>query len=87
MDPVRSLYYIEPQMGHVTMFCTSWILDRALIQRRLCLVFVKIMEPGKWDIIMRYRVIATPKPSSTDIGESESKLGDARFISFYFPCY
>ena len=29
VDPVRSLYYIGPWMGHVTMFCTRWILDRA----------------------------------------------------------
>ena len=26
---MRSLYYIGPQMGHVTMFCTSCILGRA----------------------------------------------------------
>ena len=29
-DPVRSLYYIRPRMSHVTMFCTSCILGRAL---------------------------------------------------------
>ena len=29
MDSVRSLYYIGPRMGHVTMFSTGWILDKA----------------------------------------------------------
>ena len=29
VDPVTSLYYMGPRMGHVTMFYTSWILDRA----------------------------------------------------------
>ena len=26
---MRSLYFVGPRMRHVTMFCTSWILDRA----------------------------------------------------------
>ena len=26
------------------------------VQRRLCLIFVKIMDPGNWDIIVWYRV-------------------------------
>ena len=30
VNPVRSLYYIGSRMGHVTMFCTSCILGKAL---------------------------------------------------------
>ena len=26
---MRLLYYIGSRMGHDTMFCTGWILDRA----------------------------------------------------------
>ena len=31
------------------------------VQRRLCLIFVKIMDLGKWDITMRYRVTRYPR--------------------------
>ena len=31
------------------------------VQRRLCPIFVKIMDPDKWDIIMRYRVTQYPR--------------------------
>ena len=44
---VRSLYYIGPQIGHVTMFCTGCILGRATVQRRLCPIFVKLCVPVK----------------------------------------
>ena len=30
MDLVRSLCYIAPRMGHVIIYCTGWVLDRAL---------------------------------------------------------
>ena len=42
-------------MGHVTMFCTGWILDRSP-HTKYYMIFVKIMDPGKWDIIVRYQV-------------------------------
>ena len=28
MDPLRSLCYIGPQMGHVIVYYTGWVLDR-----------------------------------------------------------
>ena len=28
MDPVRSLCFIGPRMGHVIVYCTCWVLDR-----------------------------------------------------------
>ena len=31
------------------------------VQRRLCPVFVKIMDPGKWDITVRYWVTRYPR--------------------------
>ena len=36
-----------------------WI--ELLVQRRLCMVFIKIMDPGKWDITLRYRVTRYPR--------------------------
>ena len=29
MDPVRSLCYIGPWMGHVMVYCIGWVFDRA----------------------------------------------------------
>ena len=29
MDPVQSLCYIGPHMGHVIVYWTGWVLDRA----------------------------------------------------------
>ena len=29
MDPVLSLCYTGPWMGHVILHCTGWVLDRA----------------------------------------------------------
>ena len=31
------------------------------VQRRLYLIFVKIMDPGKWDITVQYRVTQYPR--------------------------
>ena len=47
MDLVRSLYYIGPQMGHVTMFCTSYILGRAPRKNETLSDFVKLWVPIK----------------------------------------
>ena len=31
------------------------------VQKRLCPIFVKIMDPDKWDITVRYRVTRYPR--------------------------
>ena len=31
------------------------------VQRRLCPIVVKIIDPGKWDITVRYRVTRYPR--------------------------
>ena len=36
-----------------------WI--ELLVQRRFCPIFVKIMDPGKWNITVRYRVTRYPR--------------------------
>ena len=45
MDPVRSLCYIGPRMGHVIVCCTSWVLDRALYTKETLSDFVKFWIP------------------------------------------
>ena len=42
VDPVRSLYYIGSRMGHVTMFCRGWIMDRAPYTKVSMRFFVKL---------------------------------------------
>ena len=44
---MRSLYYIGPRMGRVTMFYTVWILDRAPRIKKTMSIFVEIMDLGK----------------------------------------
>ena len=41
MDPMRSLCYIGPQMGHVIVYCTGWVLDRAPHTKKTLLDFLK----------------------------------------------
>ena len=41
MDPVRSLCYIGPRMGHVIVYCISWVLDRASRIKETLFDFVK----------------------------------------------
>ena len=42
MDPVRSLRYIGPQMGHVMVYCIGLILDRATHTKETMSDFVKL---------------------------------------------
>ena len=42
MDPVRSLCYIGPRMGHVMVYCTSLVLDRAPHTKETISNFVKL---------------------------------------------
>ena len=61
MDPVRSLYYIGPQMGHVTMFCTCCILGRAPHTKETLYDFLLNYGSGKGDTIMWHRVTRHPQ--------------------------
>ena len=77
MDPVRSLYYIGSRMGHVTMFYTYWILDKAPRTKETLSDFVKIMDLGKWNITMWYWVTRYPRVFSrlTVVGQRTRVLG------------
>ena len=41
MDPVRSLCYIGHQIGHVIVYYTGWVLDRAPRTKETLSDFVK----------------------------------------------
>ena len=46
MDLVRSLCYIGPRMGRVIVYCTGWVLNRALcIKEIMPDFFVKLWIP------------------------------------------
>ena len=45
MDLVQSLCYIGSQMGHVIVYCTSWVLDRSPHTKETMSDFVKFWIP------------------------------------------
>ena len=44
MNPMRSLYYIGPQIGHMIVYCTGWVLDRTSRTKETP-IFVKLWIP------------------------------------------
>ena len=42
MDLMLSLCYIGPRMGHVMVYCISWVLDRVARTNETLLDFVKL---------------------------------------------
>ena len=42
MDPMRSLCYIGPRMGHVIVYCIGWVLDSAPRTKETLSDFVKL---------------------------------------------
>ena len=43
-------------MGHVIVYCTGWVLDRAPRTKETMSDFGQIMDPDKWDTMVCYRV-------------------------------
>ena len=41
-DQMQSLCYIGPRMGHVIVYCTGWVLDRAPHTKETLFDFVKL---------------------------------------------
>ena len=45
MDLERSLFYIGPRIGHVILYCTGWVLDKAPRTKETMSDFVKFWIP------------------------------------------
>ena len=45
MDPMWSLCYIRPQIGHVIVYCTGWVLDKASRTKETLSNFFKLWIP------------------------------------------
>ena len=45
IDPVRSLCYIGTQIGHIIVYCTGWVLDKAPHTKETLSNFVKFWTP------------------------------------------
>ena len=61
VDPVRSLFILGLGWAMLLSFVHVVFWVELLIQRRLCPIFVKITDLGKWDITVRYRVTRYPQ--------------------------
>ena len=59
-------------MGHVIVYYAGWVLDRAPRTKETLSDFCEIMDSGKWDTTVWYRVTRYPKAFRGLMGDQQT---------------
>ena len=80
MDPVRSLCYIGPRMGHVIVYPTGCILGRASCTKETLSIFVKL-----WVLVKGNNSVVSGYPTSTSFLRVDAWSTDPRVLGRHTP--